>query len=401
MKISYSLKLRWILISIVVFILTTNSCGGPPPPGGGPGGAYSPAGPGGGTDGYSSSSENRQMSSDESKTQRSVLSRIKPMRSAPTANTNPNYANQYNQGTRSKQAGQATEAAMPSSSIEEVNQTYSKIMSEAGKKTSDVMSKLSSVEEAATYGRKLTVNNNLSMQVDRVDGSKEKIRNIIVDKGYVGASVYSIDDEGNPSATITIRVKVEFYDEVREALLKIGQVIGETETIQDISDEYFDLQSYINTRQLYLNRLKSLLAEQKTLDNIISLTEMVTNVQGEINKSKGQLNRFDDQAKFSTIILELKQPTRIKSIKNNTPQIQRAANPKFMWTHKEAIDEGMFTFKARINAIINFFIYQLTGNLLQWLLIIVLIFVVRFYVVKYRINVFELHHHFKFPDKEE
>lgn len=349
----FTVSLILILIVLVSLVYYVNRCasGGPPPPGGGTGGGTGPGGPGAAWfDRSATSSENMQM--------------------APKM---------------------SMEQKVNSPELDEATQTYSKIMQGAGKPTSNVMSQLSVTEAAAAYGRKLTVENDLSLHVENVEKSKEEVRTVIAKKGYIEASEFNIDTDGNPTANITVRVLSEYYPEIRAAIIKLGTVINEEESIQDITDEYFDIQSYISTREMYLSRLKALLAEQKGLNNIISLTEMVTNIQGEINRSKEQLNQFAQQVKFSTIRLALYQPTKVKTLRSNIIQTQKLQTPKFSWNQNEAVDEGMFMFKARLNAIINWIIYQLTANLLYWLLAVVVLLVARHYLRKYKINILDLH----------
>lgn len=234
--------------------------------------------------------------------------------------------------------------------------------------------------EAANYGKRLIIRNEISMQVHSVNEVKENVRKLFMSKGYIANSNFNIDQSGNSISTISLKVAAEAYPEVRNEIIKLGLVQKEDEQIDDISNQYFDIQTNITTRSNYHRQLVQILASQKKLEIIVDLTELVTSVQTEINKSKGELQRYDNDVKFATIVINLQQTSKVKVINSDIVQIIKDKRPDYIWTVGTAIDEGFYLLKTRVNNTINWLIYQLTANIFGWLVfILIFLILVRFY----------------------
>lgn len=230
--------------------------------------------------------------------------------------------------------------------------------------------------EAATFGRKLIINNEITMKVESVAKVKEEVRKIKAGRGFIGSSEFSIDESGNTVSTIDLKVAADIYSKTRDEIIKLGIVQSEKEDVVDVGDDYYDTQCNINTRQTYHAQILKILTQQKKLETLVQLTEMVTNIQQEINESKSVLNKYDNQLKFANIKIILEQTSKVKLISSNVVQLIKEKQPKYIWTYNSAMDEGVYQLKSNVNYIIYWIILQFTANIIYWLIAVVLILLV-------------------------
>ncbi len=237
--------------------------------------------------------------------------------------------------------------------------------------------------EAANFGRKLIISNEITMQVESVAKVKEEVRKIKAGRGFIGSSNFNIDESGNSVSTIDLKVAADIYSKTRDEIIKLGIVQSEKEDVLDVGDDYYDTQSNITTRQTFHAQISKVLAQQKKLDTLVQLTEMVTNIQQEINESKSVINKYDNQLKFANIKIILKQTSKVKLVSSNVVQIIKEKQPKYIWTYNTAMDEGVYQLKSNANYIIYWIILQFTANIIYWLIVIVLIVLVIRFIRRY------------------
>lgn len=105
---------------------------------------------------------------------------------------------------------------------------------------------------------------------------------------------------------LTARIPAEASDEFTSRLGKLGTIISQSESAEDVTLQYTDTESRIASLKIEQERLNALLEKADTLENIFKLEERLTQVRYELENYQSQKNHYDDLISYSTvkIILE-------------------------------------------------------------------------------------------------
>lgn len=114
--------------------------------------------------------------------------------------------------------------------------------------------------------------------------------------GYVAGS-----DGGGATVTVTLRIPAGSYDSVMERLGAIGRITARAESTVDVTGQMIDLESRLATMQASVNRLRSLMAEAKTMQEVISLESSLTEREADLESLQRSRAGLADQVALSTI----------------------------------------------------------------------------------------------------
>jgi hypothetical protein len=123
--------------------------------------------------------------------------------------------------------------------------------------------------------------------------------------GYFLNTNISRPNQGE-DANITMRVPVEKVSEIKNFLRQNSvKVVSENITSDDITDQYVDIQSRIETLNQMKQRVQAILDEAKTVDEMIRIQNQLFELQNQIDSYTGQLKYIESTAKTSLISVNL------------------------------------------------------------------------------------------------
>lgn len=161
-----------------------------------------------------------------------------------------------------------------------------------------------------TTQRKLVKNGDMSLETKEFDTAIPALIKMIEDAGgYVerqsvdGRSIQNMRDYYERSASITARIPANKLSEITTQMGTLCNVLSQNESVDDITDRYYDAAAHLEMLRVQETRLLELLAKAETLENIIQLEQALTNCQYEIETLTGQLRRMDSQVSYSTLQL--------------------------------------------------------------------------------------------------
>lgn len=120
--------------------------------------------------------------------------------------------------------------------------------------------------------------------------------------------------------SITIRVPVARFDEAVRRIEELGQVIHRNVSVEDVTEEFTDLEVRLRNLRAIRARLEGLLAKAKTVEESVLIERELGRVAGEIDRIEGRMKLLRDRAAFSTITVSLKERPR-ESIGQGTPRL--------------------------------------------------------------------------------
>lgn len=156
-------------------------------------------------------------------------------------------------------------------------------------------------------------NDNISIAVDNPAQSMDTISRMADEMGgfVVTARVYQTRlDSGAevPEASITVRVPVERLD---DAIARIKAetrrpILSETMESQDVTKDYTDLQSRLKNLEAAEAQLKEIMGSAQKTEDVLNVYNQLTQVRGQIEVIKGQIQFYEQSAALSSIAVDLR-----------------------------------------------------------------------------------------------
>jgi hypothetical protein len=171
----------------------------------------------------------------------------------------------------------------------------------------------SGAESAALLGRKQILSAIITIETDQVSRKFEEIGAIAVSSGgLVFSSSYGNDGE-RQTASATIRVPSDRYQDVLVRLRDLGVVTNEDSDTTDVTGEFTDLQSRLTNLQASEREYLKLLARAGTIEEILVVQDRINNERAQIEQVQGRINLLEDQTDLATITVHLTPPVAGKS----------------------------------------------------------------------------------------
>lgn len=147
------------------------------------------------------------------------------------------------------------------------------------------------------FERKLIYNGDISLEVTDLSNLQAGI-----DSWCKGLGGYiSNSNCGQKNASFTVRIPASKFDEAMEEAGSFGTVKNKGVSTNDVSDEYYDLQSRLETRKLLREKLQSYLRQASNMQDMIKIERELNSVQSEIESMEGRMKRLDSQIDYATI----------------------------------------------------------------------------------------------------
>lgn len=181
-----------------------------------------------------------------------------------------------------------------------------------------------SAEEGASVsgnGTQSSVNNTNSAQkiIKRYDYNYETEKfdeayaylkeRIVVYGGYISSS----DMTGNGSSSsyrtlyLTARIPAEKSDAFISEMGSLGTVVRQSESAEDVTLQYSDTESRIESLKAEQDSLNKLLEQADSLETIIALQDRLTEVRYELESYQSRKKLYDDLISYSTIDIRLEE----------------------------------------------------------------------------------------------
>lgn len=122
------------------------------------------------------------------------------------------------------------------------------------------------------------------------------------------------------SASLRLRIRGDDLDKVVDDLRALGTVDSFTTDSRDVTTEVADLDAKISTLRASTDRIQGLLADAKTIADIITLENELAGRQAELQSLEAQQRGLDDQVSMSTIDLSLTTEPVVIVVEDDSPE---------------------------------------------------------------------------------
>lgn len=171
-------------------------------------------------------------------------------------------------------------------------------------------------DSTAEDEKKIVRNAWLTLKTERFD---EAVSALCEQIEQAGGVVESRDISGaknaSRSANLTLRVPSDMLDGVLSGAGEWGEVTREQTSAVDMTDTYTDNASRLESARAKKNRLDALYEQAESMEDIITLTNAIFDVQAEIESLEGQNRRIDDEVSFATLYVSVSEKSSAVSAK--------------------------------------------------------------------------------------
>jgi hypothetical protein len=151
-----------------------------------------------------------------------------------------------------------------------------------------------------------TLVRNASMELDTADigAAVSKARNIaMAEGGFAGRE--EIREE---TASLTLHIPSDRFDQALEDLSKLGKVISRNQTAEDVTEQVVDLDSRLASQRASVDRVRALLAQATTVDEIVRIEQELTTRESELESLEQRRQALAGQVAMSTVNISFSRP---------------------------------------------------------------------------------------------
>jgi hypothetical protein len=154
--------------------------------------------------------------------------------------------------------------------------------------------------------RMLDIEATLRIEVEQMAQATQALRQLVRSAGgEITNETLAEQDGAAPHAEFTLRVRAEGAYDLMAALGSLGTVRVREVQARDIGKQYYDSVLRLRNLEVTRQRLEQILAQARTVDEVLRVESELTRVRGEIEQIKGELRFLEDRAALATLHIAL------------------------------------------------------------------------------------------------
>jgi hypothetical protein len=173
-----------------------------------------------------------------------------------------------------------------------------------------------SADSMTPAGRKLVYSAAISIRVGAFEDAEKRVGELLAH--YHAYSSRTRADE--TSRDWTIRVPVASYRDALADIAGIGRVISRSETADDVTLRFYDLEGRLNTKRELLKTFQSYLTKAAAIEEILSVEEHIADLEDEIDRLGGEFALLNNQIDYATIRV---------TVRNTAPPVRDTLGEQF------------------------------------------------------------------------
>lgn len=156
-------------------------------------------------------------------------------------------------------------------------------------------------QQAEVFERKLIRTGNVSLEVQSLSDAEEKIAAWAKSLGgYVtNANTWEM------GASFTVRIPSERFDQAMADAGNFGRITNRSINSQDVSDNYYDIKSRLETKYILRDKLTNYLSQAKDIKDLLEIERQLNSVIEDIESTESRFKRLSNQIDYSTIYIDM------------------------------------------------------------------------------------------------
>ncbi|MEU4618796.1 DUF4349 domain-containing protein [Actinoplanes sp. NPDC023801] len=157
--------------------------------------------------------------------------------------------------------------------------------------------------------RSIIYTGSITIRVEDVNASAAKVTGIATGSGgFVGGDERH-SGSGSDTATIKLRIPADKFTSVVDQLAGLGDEENRGINTEDVTEQVVDLDARIEVQKARLESGKRLLAQAKSLEDLVMLEREVASRESDLASLEGKKRRLSDLTALSTITVVLLDPS--------------------------------------------------------------------------------------------
>jgi hypothetical protein len=152
--------------------------------------------------------------------------------------------------------------------------------------------------------RKIEKRASIRIRVENPAAADVFINDLMAQYGAYATSTAVYEDSRN----YTIRVPSGAYNDFLAGMDGMGKLISRSQTAEDVTVRYYDLEGRLATRKELLKTFQSYLGKAKSMEEILSVERRIAELQGEIDITGKNLRALANDVDYSIITLNVLGP---------------------------------------------------------------------------------------------
>lgn len=162
--------------------------------------------------------------------------------------------------------------------------------------------------DPAALQRSIIYRGAISVRVDDVNAAAAVVSSVVTGAGgYVGGDNRVVDSIRS-SATLVLRVPAGKFGATVDAVSHLGKEINRQVSTEDVTAQVIDVDSRVKTQQASVDRIRTLLAQARSISDIVSLEGELTHREADLESLQAQQRSLSDLTALSTITATLLGP---------------------------------------------------------------------------------------------
>ncbi len=248
----------------------------------------------------------------------------------------------------------------------------------SGLSPSSVNSAGGKTESPAERPGKIIYSSSVQVETTDFDGTLAKLNQLVEDYGgwvessSVSGSNYSDISRGRVSrrsASYTLRIPSERFQEMMNGLSVLGNVPYSYIYSENVTAQYYDVQARLTAYSTQEQRLLEMMELAETVEDVILLEDRLTQVRYQIESLQSTLNNWDRQVSYSSVYLD------ISEVQEYSPEPQ--VQPSYGQQLVSALKEGLHSFGQFFEDLLLVLAAALPTLLLLALIVVVIVVIVK------------------------
>lgn len=226
-------------------------------------------------------------------------------------------------------------------------------------------------ENTALADRKLIKTVNMDVETKDYDGLLANLETQITE---LGGYIEYLDCYGSSyrHASITARIPAAKLDGFVKQIGEEANVTSRSESVEDVTLQYVDLDSHTRMLEEEQERLLELLETASTIEDMITIESRLGEVRYQLESMKSQLRTFDNQVDYSTVHIDIDEVIEL------TPVVELTDGERIVQGFAKSVADVLYGIKEFfINLIINI------PYIIVWAIVITVIILIARVVFKF------------------
>ena len=173
-------------------------------------------------------------------------------------------------------------------------------------KTGQSISSPIKIGQSEAASKKIIKDGSLSIKTKNIGESKKNMDAVLKNLSAYYETENLQNGDSQISYDLKIRVPSVNFEKLVTSLEKGNdEIINKSIQARDVTEEFVDLTSRLESKQAYLKRYKDLLSKASSIKDILEIEEKIRVIQEEIESTQGRLKYLNDQVSFSTLSVNL------------------------------------------------------------------------------------------------